>query len=365
MKLNKNIVCIALCCLGYLSQAQNGFSDILAAGVEAADKYANSYTAPATEAFTYNLASGWYESGKVLKPGKFKLQIKAQGTFAPDDKKSFVLDPLEYERIIQDSYNNTGNPSANISVTFGDGSTTPRLVASALGENNPEETLIIRSRESNSNLLLQEDIITLAQGIGSTGIDVVPSAFFQVGVGLGAGLEVKARFIPKIETDEVETGLYGVGLQWELTQFFTNEDGVNNLPVSVSVLGAFTRLDVSYDFEDGAVVEGRDQLLETKTNAYNFAAIASTNFKVLNFYGGLNYVSGNSTTDLKGTYTFRSNTVIFPVSSTVEDPLSLKSDVSGVLGTLGAKLTLGAFNINADYSFGEYDTASASIFFRI
>jgi hypothetical protein len=137
------------------------------------------------------------------------------------------------------------------------------------------------------------------------------------------------------------------------------------LPVSVSILGAFTRLDASYDFEDGAVVEGRDQLIETKTNAYNVAAIASTNFKVINFYGGLNYVAGNSTTDLKGTYTFRSNTVIFPLASTVEDPLSLQTDVSGVLGTIGAKLTLGAFNLNADYTFGEYNTASASIFFRI
>jgi hypothetical protein len=163
----------------------------------------------------------------------------------------------------------------------------------------------------------------------------------------------------------VKTGLYGAGLQWEFTKLFEEEDGTNNLPVSVSVLGAFTRLDASYDFEDGAVVEGRDQLIETKTNVFNVAAIASTNFKVINFYGGLNYVVGNSTTDLKGTYTFRSNTVIFPIASTVEDPLSLQTDVSGVLGTIGAKLTLGAFNINADYTFGEYDTASASIFFRI
>ncbi|QJP33175.1 hypothetical protein F0365_01480 [Nonlabens sp. Ci31] len=363
--MKKLIVFILMIFGSYLTNAQNGFSDILAAGVQAADKYANSYTAPASEAFTYNLASGWYESGEVLKAGKFKLQIKVQGTFAPDEKKSFVLDPLEYERIIQSSYDNTNSPPADITVTFGDGSTAPRLIATVLGENNPEQSLIIRSTESNTNLLLQEDIITLAQGIGSTGLDVVPSAFFQVGVGLGAGLEVKARFIPKIETDEVKTGLYGAGLQWEFTKLFEEEDGTNNLPVSVSVLGAFTRLDASYDFEDGAVVEGRDQLIETKTNVFNVAAIASTNFKVINFYGGLNYVVGNSTTDLKGTYTFRSNTVIFPIASTVEDPLSLQTDVSGVLGTIGAKLTLGAFNINADYTFGEYDTASASIFFRI
>jgi hypothetical protein len=363
--MKKLIALILLVSGSYLTSAQNGFSDILAAGVDAANKYANSYTAPAAEAFTYNLASGWYENGKVLKSGKFKFQVKVQGTFAPDDKKSFVLDPLEYERIIQASYDASGNPSANISVTFGDGSNTPRLVGTALGENDPEQTLLITSRESSTNFILQEDMITLAQGIGNAGLNVVPAAFFQVGMGLGAGLEVKARFIPKIETGDVKTGLYGAGLQWEFSRLFAQEDGTNKWPVDVSVLGAFTRLDASYDFEDGAVVEGEGQLLETKTNAFTIAAIASTKFKTLNFYGGLNFVTGNSTTDLKGSYTFRSSTVIFPVSSTVEDPLSLKSDVGGMLGTLGTKLTLGSFNLTLDYTFGAFDTASASIFFRI
>jgi hypothetical protein len=55
----------------------------------------------------------------------------------------------------------------------------------------------------------------------------------------------------------------------------------------------------------------------------------------------------------------------FPMATTVEDPISVKRDVSGALGTIGAKLSLGAFNLNADFTFGEYSTASASIFFRI
>ncbi|WP_124981144.1 DUF6588 family protein [Nonlabens xiamenensis] len=361
----RSAFCIVFVCLcGWMGIAQNGFADILAAGIEAANKYSNDYTRPAAEAFTFNLGSGWYDDGHALKPGKFTIQIKAQGTFAPDEKKSFLLSPQAYEQIIQDSYDASNNPPGDISVTFGDGSNLPRLVATALGQNDPDQQLVISSRDATTGLIIQEDRITLAQGLGSTGLDIVPSVFLQGGIGLGAGLELKARFIPKIQTDEVETGLYGAGLQWELTQLILGEQA-ESFPVAGSVLVGYSRLDATYDFEDGLVVDGSDQRIESKANSFSFAAIASTNFKVFNLYGGLNYVTGTTQTDLLGTYTFRSSTVFFPVAATVEDPLSISTDVSGALGTIGAKLTLGAFNLNADFTFGEYSTASASLFLRI
>ncbi|PRX14576.1 hypothetical protein LY02_01608 [Nonlabens ulvanivorans] len=347
-----------------ITTAQDGFSDILAAGVEAGERYSNSYMAPAGEALSFNLSSGWYDDARVLKPGKFKIQVKAHGTFAPDSKKNFLLDPAEYEAIIQDSYDNTNNPPANIEVSFGDGSTAPRSIATALGENAMEQQLIIRSREATSGILLQEDVINLPNGLGNEGLDLVPTAFLQAGVGLGAGLELKARLVPKITFEEAETSLYGVGLQWEFTKLLQPSDD-STLPIAASFLAGYTRLDASYDFEDGVVVDGANQSIETQISSLNLSAIVSTNYKVLNFYGGLNYYRGTTQTDLLGTYTFASNTVIFPIAATVEDPISVDTDINGFLGTAGVKLTLGAFNINADYTFGEYSTATASIFFRI
>ncbi|OUS14535.1 hypothetical protein A9Q93_07995 [Nonlabens dokdonensis] len=359
---NRYFVIFMILSSGLLT-AQNGFSDILAAGVEAGERFSNSYMTPAAEAFNYNLSSGWYDDAKVLKPGKFKIQLKAQATFSPSDRKSFILDPEEYEEIIQRSYDNTNNPPANIEVVFGDGSSSPRSVATALGENVMNQQLIIRSREATTGFLLQEDVINLPNGIGNEGLDVIPTAFIQVGVGIGAGLELKGRIIPEVTIDEAKTDLYGVGLQWELSQLLSSDQ--NGFPLNISVLGGLTRLNASYDFEDGAVVDGENQSIETKINSFNFSAIVGTNRKVLNFYGGLNYNLGNTQTDLLGTYSFNSNTVIFPVAATVEDPFSVDTNVSGFLGTVGAKLTLGAFNVSADYTFGEFSTASASLFFRI
>ncbi|ALM21534.1 hypothetical protein JCM19294_1778 [Nonlabens tegetincola] len=365
----KNTIFI-LCVLFAFAKAksQDNFSEILAAGVDAANLYAKDYATPAAESLTFNIASGWYDDARVLKPGKFKIQLRAQATFTPDEKKTFLLDPTEYERIIQESYNNTNGPAANINVSFGDGSTTPRLIATALGENEMPQQLVVESREANTGALLQRDEIDLAQGLSSEGLEFVPTAFLQAGVGLGAGLELKARFVPKVKTDEFETGFYGGALQWEFTKLFDREDGngvINGAPITISALVGYSRLDASYDFEDGAIVDGRDQSIETQVDVFNVSLITGTNWDVFNLYGGINYISGSTETRLLGDYTFTSNTVIFPVSTTVSDPVTVESDTTGLLGTVGAKLTLGAFNLHADYTFGEFNTATASIFVRL
>ena len=96
---NRYFVIFMILSSGLLT-AQNGFSDILAAGVEAGERFSNSYMTPAAEAFNYNLSSGWYDDAKVLKPGKFKIQLKAQATFSPSERKSFILDPEDREVMI-------------------------------------------------------------------------------------------------------------------------------------------------------------------------------------------------------------------------------------------------------------------------
>lgn len=361
--MKKSILIFGLVITSFTATAQNGFSDILAAGVEAGEQFSNSYMTPAGEAFSYNLSTGWYDDARVLKPGKFKIQLKAQATFAPDDKKSFFLNPKEYEDLIQESYDNSGNPPADIEVTFGDGSTVPRQIATALGENDMDQQLIVRSRETTTGFLLQEDVINLPNGLGNEGLDIVPSTFLQVGVGIGAGLELKGRLVPELTVGDAKTSLYGLGLQWEISQLLSND--TKEFPLNISVLAGYTRLNASYDFEDGNVVAGTNQAIETEISSLNMSAIVSTDFKVFNFYGGLNYNAGTTQTNLLGTYTFTSSTVFFPATATVEDPISVDTDVSGLLGTAGIKLTLGAFNINADYTFGEYNTATAGIFFRI
>ncbi|BAO55532.1 DUF6588 family protein [Nonlabens marinus] len=359
--MKKALIVITALSFTTISKAQDGLSDILAAGLDVATSYTNSYSKPAAEAFSYNLSAGWYDDARVLRQGKFNVILRAQATFAQEEEKSFVLDPQEYQRLLQNSYDQTNNPPADIRVTFGDGNNSPRLVATALGSNDPSQSLLIVSRDRTTGIETSRNEITLAQGLGNAGVDFVPSAFLQVSYGLGAGLELKARFVPKVQIDEAEIGLYGGAIQWQLTDVF---DKNNVLPVDISLLAGYSQLDASYDFEDGAVVEGVDQRLETTSGSLTLSLIAGTDFKVLNFYGGINYNAGSTESDLLGTYTVRSSSSVFPFAQTYEDPISVKTDVSSALGTVGTKLTLGFFQVNAGYTFGAFDTVNGAIAFK-
>jgi len=355
------IVSLALILSAATLNAQDGLSEVLAAGVDVARSFTQSYTKPAAEAFSYNLSAGWYDDARVLKPGQFNVIIRAQATFAPEEEKSFLLDPVAYQQLVQNSYDNTNNPPADITVTFADGSNSPRLIATALGQNDPSQSLVVTTTDRTTGIETSESTILLPQGLGDAGIDIVPSAFVQVGVGLGAGFEVKGRFTPRVKIDESEILVYGAALQWQLSDVVDKND---ILPVDLSVLAGYSRLDAQYDFEDGAAVDGENQQLETKSGSFTVSLIAGTDFKVLNFYGGINYNAGSTETDLLGTYTVQPSGSVFPVSQTFEDPISVKTDVSSMLGTVGTKLTLGFFQVNVGYTFGAYDTLNGAIAFK-
>jgi len=86
----------------------------------------------------------------------------------------------------------------------------------------------------------------------------------------------------------------------------------------------------------------------------------STKLPIINFYGGLGYITGTSQTDVLGEYQVMAGPL---VTETYVDPFSITEKVSGVTGTLGAKLKLGFFRLNADYSIGVFNTATVGVNF--
>ena len=151
--------------------------------------------------------------------------------------------------------------------------------------------------------------------------------------------------------------MYGFGIQQEFTSWLPAE---KIWPVAISGLLAYTHLDASYDFTETNVVEGDEQRVETDINTILAQLVVSTRLKIINFYAGLGYISGKSTTDLLGTYRVTDG-VIF--SEDIIDPFSVEEKVSGIRATVGANLKLGFFGINADYSIAEFDSASVGLNF--
>lgn len=338
MKINKILIPIFL--LGFATQAQDGIEDLLAAGVEDAKRFSEGYFAPAAEGVMFALSNGWYNTAKGKKLGKFEIAIIGNASFIKDDHKQFELNVANYNNL-----------------HFPDPGQVSGMVATALGENDPDVNMII---EYENELGMTEELeITLPQGIGSEEVNILPTAYVQASVGVIEGGEVKLRFLPKIDQEEVSLQLFGAGVQYEVTSLLPAE---KLFPLHISAVIGYTSLKASYDFTDSSIIDGDNQRVETDVDSWLFSAVASTKLPVINFYGGLGFMSGNSTSSVLGTYRIQEGIL---ASETIVDPYSVENKVSGIKATLGFKLKLAFFRLHADYSFQEFNNVSVGISFGI
>jgi len=317
--------------------AQENINNLLAAGINDAERFTAAYIAPASEGIAFGINNGWFNNAKTPERYTVEISIMGNASFIKDDKKSFQLNVGDYENI-----------------RFPDNSPS-QTVATALGHNVSDITVI--ATYDDPIFGNQEIEIELPTGIGSENINLIPTAFLQASFSPFTGTLVKGRFFPKVDTDDVKVGFYGVGLQQEFTAWLPEE---KSIPVAISGLVAYTHLDAAYDFSSSDYVEGKNQSIETDINTVLFELIVGTKFKKMNFYGALGYLTGTTTTDLLGTYRVTDG---FLVSEEVTNPFEIEQDVEGMRGTVGANLQLGFFSLNADYTVAEFDSASLGINF--
>ena len=335
--MKKIVLCFALGLLTLIGKAQNDIDVLLTAGIEDAQRFANDYLAPGTNGLMYSMNANWFNSAKVKPFGGFEISIIANAALAKDENKIFSMDTSEYNNV-----QFVSGPSV-------------QDVASVLGENDP--TIFVEVEYDDPIFGSETVELELPQGIGNQGYNLIPTAGIQGAVGLGSGIEVKARFVPKYESEEVSFNMYGAGLQLEFTEWLPAD---KLWPVALSGLVAYNHLDGSYDITESSGIEGENQRLETDTNTWLFQLAVSTKLPVFNLYGGLGYIIGKSESDLLGSYRVTDGLL---TTQTIEDPFSVSSEVSSLRGTVGFKLKLGFFRLNAEYHLSEFDVVSVGVNF--
>ncbi len=322
--------------VGQVSRAQD-IDALLTAGVEDAQRFANDYLAPGTNGVMYSMNANWFNTADAKPLGGFEISVIANAAIIGNDNKSFLMDTS--------LYNN---------VQFVDGSSS-KEVATALGENNPDVSVELTYDDPIFGQ--QTEQITLPNGIGNSSANLLPTAFIQGALGLSKGIEVKARFVPKIKTDDVSLNMYGGALQLDFTKWLPAD---KLSPVAISGLIAYTHLDGSYDLTNSSNIEGENQRLESSTNTWLFQLIGSTKLPVINFYGGVGFIKGKSDSDLLGTYRVTNGSI---TSEEIIDPFSVSSEISGARGTIGTKLKLGFFRLNAEYHLAKFNVFSVGVNF--
>lgn len=328
------LVILTLLFSGSSLWAQDNLGRLLISGIKDTKTFASDYLRPGTQASIYNLSNGWYQTAEVKDVLGFEFSIIGNAAVNLGDHQKFNMNTADYENI-----------------QFVDGSA-QKDVSTILGH-NPEPVEVYL--EYDTPLGPEQVEVTLPDGLAAAGVEFVPAAFLQARLGIFKGTEIKARYFPKINYDNVEAEIYGAGVQHEITSWFPAD-----LPVAVSGLVAYTRMNGHYDFTEQSYLEGENQRLKTHMNAWNFSGIVSTNLPVINFYGGLGYVTGTSSTAMLGTYIVEDETSGRTIAE-VEDPFTIDDEVSGIKANLGLSLKLGFFKIHGDYSFQEYDAVSVGL----
>lgn len=321
--------------------AQKGsVAQLLAAGIDDAKQYSNAYISPGTKALIFNLSNGWFSTAKAKKPGEFEFSLVGNGSTVDSGDKTFQFNPGDYRtlRLIDRSFNQVELPTV-------------------LGASNPDQQLAVHYTDPDGDT--HRLAIEGPQGISASGIDLVPSGFLQASLGILKGTELKVRYFPRLKFKGVSSNFYGGALQHEFTSWIP---GAQHFPFHVSALIGYSGLHAHYDLNRGPIMKGNGQRINLDTDSWVFTGIVSTDFSRLNFYGGIGYITGHTTTRLKGDYQIEEG----PFKGTLfTDPYHLNNHADGVKGTLGAQLKLGRFRLNADYSFQKYNNISGGINFRI
>lgn len=330
-----------------LSKAQELESILLAA--DDASKLTENYIRPAMNGLMYSMNGGWYTTAKTHKKFGFDLTINANLSFVPTKDEVFQFIPGDYQFA---------------SLPNGE-STLPTVMSS----NNVDTTVDIRVPFEGNTFKVTS--FEMPGGITEDlPINAVPAPMVQLGLGLPSKTDLKIRYVPTLNFDDtVEAGLIGIGVQHDLMQYF---GPLEKLPLNVSILAAFTNMNVSYNIDDEdasdniAITNGA---AEFKMNTWTVQALGSLDFKIITLYAGIGYNNGESSIKVKGDYQLTydvedsDGNQVGTVEESVTNPINLNFNANGIRSTLGARLNLGFFKIFGDYTIQEYNTLTAGIAF--
>jgi len=333
----KKYYCFTLLFLISISKPLNAqefnIRTFLLLGVDVATNLATNYTDPLAEGLMYGLSNGWYHTGKVKKPWQVQVSLISNGSFIPSEKKGFDFETRNYNNV---SLSN-GNSFINLPTIIGDFKTN------------------IGIRIELDGISHDLDIPT---GSGLFELNLLPTAFLQAEVGLPKHTELKLRFFPELNLDKTKVGLFGIGAQHEISQWFSS---LRESKIALSVLAAYTTVYSDYSFSTSSIVKGNNQHLDLKFNSYLLESIIATKFPVYNAYGGLGYVFGDSRTKLKGTYEIEGLTRTYSYT----DPIEINHSVSGARLNFGGSIKMGWFLLNASYTFQGFNNVSLGFNFQL
>ena len=306
-----------LVCSSLFVSAQN----ITVSNTSDATNFLGAYFSPFAESIGAGLNKGWYNTAKPHKLAGFDVSLSLNLITISDEIASFDVNSIE----------NFSSAS----------SSTPSILGSGEGA-------IINYQNGNVN----GQFVMPDQNIE---IKAVPIPTLNVGLGLIKGTEINVRYIPTYEYDIGFVGkgsveLYGAGIKHDILQWLP----LNKfLPFDLSIQGAFSQFNTSFEVESQSVRQGVD--LDIRASTVNL--IFSKKFAMITAYGsvGQNFVS--STLNANTNFSLGSTSTL-----NFDFPLEINMPkTSEMQASAGVRLQFAIFTLYANQTFSSYPSTSAGI----
>lgn len=358
---------LALSIIGVLNikgKAQDGSGELMRLGDDA-KAIMGAYLGPLGESFGVNMNSGWYNTGKPLKTGRFELRLSA---------------PMTMPTLASKTY----NPQALLSSEWSAPSEAPTI----FGDKDAEPGYITRQFSVTEQGQTHTEEVSIQLPPGALPLNPLPPSL-QLSVGLIKGTEVMVRFIPTLKYQGASVASWGLGVKHDVKQWIPV---VNKLPFDLSVVAAFSSLNVGYEFgsttlpvpsgtkaimnyDQGTTSTYSESMYEGqgisfKNTAWNLNLIVSKKLPFVTPYAGLRYGSSNSILGLDGVYGYVSSARYDPndpqnpfleITNFEEGELSVEMPFSQVSANVGVRLKLAIFTFFAEGNFGKYNTYTGGV----
>ena len=313
--------------------------------------YSNQYLDPALSAFGSNLNNAWgFHTAEGLEAFSFRLGVVASSAVIPSSEHQFNFNNQPFTNRLRLAEND--NP--DLPTVFG-GEATQTLIYRAEGTIDPLGAPASYEQEFDA-----------FSGI-SLPLNLYPNVMPQIAMGLPLNFQVTVRGLPKVRFQGVSFYQFGIGLQNDLTDFFTE-----NSSLHIMVGAAYSLSNFAYEPDD--FFQGENQEIRFTGNSLLLDASGSYRLAFLEFYARVGYYANLAEFGVNGTYRFEteessavgSSPLVDQTVFEVEDPVSLDRSNAGILFNVGARVALGEIlSVGIGANFANYTSLDASLFFEL
>lgn len=351
-----NKVFVSLCIILFSTSirpsfAQNRFTNLVRSGPEDATRLAQAYLDPLFRGFGMGLNSGWNNTANAKNLARFELRIGLTGAFVSPGDKTFDVTQIGLSNNIR---------PVNASQT-----TTPSLAGR---KNNGPQMAIFD--DNNEEL----ERFTLPSG---QKLSIIPAPQVQGTIGIGRGLDVTVRAMPRVNlgNDVGSIGMVGGGVKVELIRLLAGKTVNKLVPLDVALAFGYSQFNYSLPLDvrpqSNAVPENAQQSqdfsgqkVDARVSGINIEGIVSKKLLVFTPFISVGYNSSKTNASLDGNYpiTTGANLLGQRTYTTFANPVNINRNyVNGLRTNLGFQLNLAVFRLYASYSLGRYNAASAGI----